>query len=242
MLLSLSFTDPKVAIVNIVILFVILSGIFNGYKKGFFESGVRLLGLVVSVIGAYLLKNPISVFMYTHLPFFKFKGLFSGVSILNILVYEVIAFIITFSILMIIINIIAKITGLIDRILSLIFFMGIPSKILGALIGFVKTIVVLYFAIFAFKIGANIFGFEMKESLADDIVNIPILKDTFGDSLKSLDEITVLAKEYEDTKNKEEFNNKAIGILLKYNVITEENLQILIDNGKITSTDTVNVS
>lgn len=85
------------------------------------------------------------------------------------------------------------------------------------------------------------FGYQMKPSLADDIIELPVLKETFGDSLGSLNEITGLAKDYEDTKDKEEFNNKAITILLKYNVITKENLQILIDNGKITSTDTAEI-
>ena len=51
--------------------------------------------------------------------------------------------------------------------------------------------------------------------------------------MNSLDEITSLALEYEDTKDKDEFNQKTIDILLKYKVITEDNLQILIDNGKI---------
>ncbi len=241
-LFNLNFADPKVAIVNIVLILIIVAEVISGYKKGFFESGVRLIGLIVAVIGAYLLKNPISVFMYTHLPFFKFKGLFSGVSILNILVYEAIAFLLVFIVLKIIINIVAKITGLVDRILSLIFLMGIPGRILGALVGFIKAIVILYFAIFVFKIGCNMFGFEIKESLADDIVNMPVLKETFGDSLESLNEITALAKDYEDTKDKEEFNNKAVKILLKYDVITEENLQILIDSGKINSIDTENAS
>jgi len=43
------------------------------------------------------------------------------------------------------------------------------------------------------------------------------------------------SREYEDTKDKDEFNNKAMDILLKYNVISKDNLQILIDNGKIKS-------
>ena len=77
MLFNLSFSDPKVAIINIIILLIIILETYNGYKKGFLESGVRLVGLIIAIIGAYILKNPLSVFMYTHFPFFKFKGLFS---------------------------------------------------------------------------------------------------------------------------------------------------------------------
>lgn len=78
---------------------------------------------------------------------------------------------------------------------------------------------------------------EIKESLADDIISIPVLKNVFGNALSSFEEITSIARDYEDTKDKTEFNDKAIDILLKYNVITKDNLQILIDNGKIKSND-----
>lgn len=236
-LFNLDFSDPKVAIVNIVILLIIVSETYVGFKKGFLESTIRLVGIVAAIIGAYILKNPVSIFMYTHLPFFKFGGLFKGVSALNIIVYELIAFVLVFVVLRIVINIIAKITGMVERLLSLIFFIGIPSKILGALVGFGKSIIILYFAIFVFKFCCNFMNFEVKESLADDIVNVPVLKNVFGDTLNSLDEITTIAKDYEDTKNKEEFNNKVVDILLKYKVITNDNLQILIDNGKIKIAD-----
>lgn len=233
-LFSFSFDDPVVVVVNVVLLLFILLEVYSGYKKGFLESSVRFLGFIAAIIGAYLLKNPVSVFLYTHLPFFKLGGLFKGVSILNIIIYEVIAFVFVFILLLLVIKVIAKLTGLVDKVLSFLFFLGIPGRILGAIVGFVQAIVLLYFVVFFFKFGCNFFGYTMKESLADVIVDVPVLKKTFGSTLTSLDEITSLAIEYKDTKNKEEFNDKAIVILLKYNVITEENLQILIDNGKIT--------
>ncbi len=233
MLLSLNLTNPQAIMVDIALLLIIVSETIDGYKKGFFESSIRLVGLIIAVVGAYILKNPLSVFLYTHLPFFKFKGLFSGVSILNVLLYEAVSFIICLVALIIILNLIAKITGLIDKILSVIFFIGLPSKILGGIVGFVKSIIILYFVIFALRIGCSFFGLEVTPSLADDITNIPILKETFNSSLKSLEEITSLAKDYETTKNKEEYNGKAIDILLDYKIITQENLDILINSGKI---------
>ena len=232
-LFSLNFNDQVVAIVNIVIILYILLEIIAGYKKGFLESSIRFLGFILAIIGAYILKNPLSVLMYTHLPFFKLGGLFKGVSALNIIIYELIAFILVFIVLMVVIKIIAKLTGLVDRLLSLIFMLGIPGKILGAIVGFIKALVILYFVLFFFRFGCNLFGYRMKDSLATDIGSLPVLNQAFGDTLNSLDEITSLALEYEDTKDKDEFNQKTIDILLKYKVITEDNLQILIDNGKI---------
>lgn len=229
----INFESPAALIVDIALIVFIFAEVYAGFKKGFLESSIKLIGNIAAIIGAYMLKSPIAVVLYTHFPFFKFSGLFKGVSALNIIVYEIIAFILVYIVLSIAIKIIAKLTGLVEKLLSVIFFFGIPNKILGALVGFVRAIVILYFVIFIFKFGCNLVNIKVEASLADTIVETPILKNTFGATLNSLDEITALAKEYDNTKNKEEFNNYAIDVLLKYNIISEENLDILINNGKI---------
>lgn len=239
MLEGLNLSNPISLLIAIIIVIFMILEISNGYKKGFLESGVRLVGSILIVIVSYLLKDPLSVYLYTHLPFFKFDGLFKGITALNIIVYEVIAFVIIFVVLFVIYKVICLLTKIVDKLLSLIFFIGIPNKILGAVLGFIQGIVTLYFVIAIFKIGTNIMGYEMSPSLADYIVEIPILKQTFGPTLSSLDDITSLAKDYEYTKNKEEFNEKAVDILLKYDVITEDNLDILIEKGKIKINDNV---
>lgn len=234
MLFNLNFNDPVVAVINVVVILILVLGTYSGLKKGFLQSSIRIIGLIIAIIAAYILKNPISVFLYTHLPFFKFGGLFKGVSVLNVIVYELIAFLALLILFLIAIKIICKITGLVDKLLSLIFLLGIPNKILGAIVGFIESVIILYFVSFVFKFTCNFMNLDIKPSLVDDVVNFPVLKQTFGSSLSSLDEITSLALEYKDTKDKDEFNEKAMDILVKYKVITEENLQILIDSGKIT--------
>lgn len=231
--LSFNFANPLSAVVNIVIIVIIVWEIIKGYKKGFLESSIKLLGGIIALILAFLFKGPLAIVMYSHLPYFKLGGIFKGVSSLNIIIYEVIAFILLFIVLKIAISLVGKITGFIEKLLSLIFIIGIPSKILGALVGLVKALVVVYFLAFGFKFACNLGNVSLEPSLADDIVELPVLKNTFGKILGSLDEIRVLAKEYEGTKDKEEFNNRVLDILLEYNIITEENLDILINNGKI---------
>ena len=235
-MLALVFNNMGSIIINVILLVLLGAGIYSGYKKGFLESSVRFLGTVVAFIGAYLFKNPISVFLYTHLPFFNFSGAFKGIAILNVIVYELVAFLLLFTLIMIVIKVVCKITGLVDRLLSLILLFGLPNKILGAVVGFIESIIILYFLSFGVKFACNFNNINLPESLMDDIVNIPVLNTTFGDTLSSLDEITSLAKEYEDQQDKDEFNKQAIDVLLKYEIISKENLQILIDSGKIADT------
>ena len=48
-------------IVDVLIVVFLIGGIIVGYKKGFFENTVRLIGSIIALLGAYLLKNPLSV-------------------------------------------------------------------------------------------------------------------------------------------------------------------------------------
>ena len=230
---GLNFSDWKVAVVNIVIILFLTGGIIEGYKKGFLESTIKFIGTIVALVGAYMFKNPVSVFLYTHLAFFKFGGVFKGVSVLNILIYEFIAFALVFLVILVILKIIYDATGLVNKLFSVVAFLGLPNKILGAIVGFIESLIALYFISFIFIFICNFFGFGMKESLVDTVVDIPVLKETFGPSLNSINDIGVLAKDYKDVQDKDEFNYKSLEILLKYDVITKENAKKLIDSKKL---------
>ena len=228
--LNLDFSNPKVIVVNLVIILFLLLSIYDGYKKGLFESFFKFLGFIVSCVVAYIFKNKLSVIMYTYLPFFKFGGVFKGITALNILLYELLAFIAIFIVCMIIVSLLLKMTNIIEKLVKALPIIGFVDRLLGAVIGFVQSIVVLYFVIFIFKFGCNLFGFYVQPSLADNI--IPVLKEKCGESLEAFNDIVELKDDYESTE-KEEFNNKAIKILLDHKVITKENLDLLIKKNKI---------
>ena len=80
-------------ILDIGIIIFILFGAVLGLKRGFTKELVEAIGFIVVIVLAYFLKNPLSVLMYEFLPFFSF-GLLKNVEIFNILIYEVIAFLI----------------------------------------------------------------------------------------------------------------------------------------------------
>ena len=133
---------------------------------------------------------------------------------------------------MIIVNLILKMTNIIERIVKALPVIGLIDQILGAVIGFIESIVVLYLVIFVFKFGCNLFGFYIQPSLADNIMEIPILNEKFGPSLDAFNDIVALKDEY-STSEKEEFNNNAIKILLDKKIISQENLDLLIKKNKI---------
>ena len=94
-------------VIDIGIIIIILFGAVLGFKRGFTKELVKALGFIAVIVVAYFLKNPLSTILYENLPFFKF-GLLKNMEILNILLYEAIAFIICIAVLSIVLSIILK--------------------------------------------------------------------------------------------------------------------------------------
>ncbi len=233
MLLSLTLSNPVALVVSILVILIFVADVIAGYRKGFLEGGVKFLKTIIAMLSAYFMKAPLSKYMYLNLPFFRLEGLFKGVTSLNILIYEVIAFFLVFILVLVILNVVSTLLKLDEKVLRLVSIIGVPNKIMGAIIGGLKSIVFLYFCLTLFFVVSNYLKIDTGESLGDYVVNTPILKSTFGNVLDSFDQITDLAVQYENIQDKDELNKKSIDILLEYDIITQENLDLLIDAGKV---------
>ena len=117
--------------------------------------------------------------------------------------------------------------------MTLVTKLRIPNKILGVVVGFVESYLFVYFAVMICMFAANVFDFKMENRLANYIFETPILHDTFEPTYNALTDITLLAKEYENSNDKMAFNADAVEILVKYDLVTEENIELLIEQGKI---------
>jgi hypothetical protein len=63
------------------------------------------------------------IIMYENLPFFDFFGLIEGVDSINILLYQLISFVIVFSCLMLVLKVLVVITGMVEWLLKKMVFM-----------------------------------------------------------------------------------------------------------------------
>lgn len=220
-------------IVDIIILLFLGLGFLIGFKRGFTRELVSLVGIIIVTILSFILKNPISVFFYKNLPFFKFDYLVKGASVLNILLYEMIAFLIVFSILLIILKIIMKATSLFEKFLTMTIILSIPSKILGGIIGVIKHYILIFLVLFI--ISLPVFSLDIgKTNIGDFILNDTIiLSDIEDDTLKIYTEFSDLIDKYKDKNNNKEFNQEALDLLIKYKAITKDNAKDLIKSGKL---------
>lgn len=213
-------------VIDVVILLFLLLGAVLGFKKGAIQTVAVLVGTIVIIILAYILKNPLSVLLYTYLPFFKLGGIFKGISVVNILIYEAIAFLIVLSILASLLGIVLKITGIISKLIDHSIVLTLPSKIIGTFLGFLESYIFVFILLFIF----SQFSFSnniLKDSKYTDII---LTKTPFTSSFQNTyDSI----KKISNMNKKDNKNYEALEILLENDVISVSNANKLIENGKL---------
>ncbi len=215
-------------VVDAIIILFLLTGAVLGFKRGAIQTLATLIGTILIIIIAYYLKNPLSVFLYTYLPFFKLGGIFNGITVINILIYEAIAFLIVLGVLSVLLSVILKITGILSKIVDHSIILTLPSKLIGIAVGFLEAYVFLFVLLFIF----SQFSFSSTVLKDSKYTNIILSKTPFTTGFKNsynaFNEIRNLGDNNSSNKDYE-----ALNTLLKYDIITTDNAHKLVDNGKI---------
>lgn len=222
-------------IVDLIIIILILFGAVIGFKRGFTKSLVSAVGLIAIVIIAFLLKNPVSTVLYEHLPFFQFGGVIKGVTVLNIALYELLAFVIVLAVLGIVLKILMIATSIFERILTLTIILGIPSKILGAVIGALEWFILVFIGLYVLNMPVvNVKEID-NSTLAPKILNnTPILSGVIKDTNDVINEFASIKDRYTDKNvDTNEFNKETLDLFLKYNVVSVDSVDKLIKDNKL---------
>lgn len=214
-----------IAIIIILILFAL-----KGFKDGFFKTIVSFVGFLIITILAYNLKNIVGDFLVLNFPFFHFNSFFGGASVLNIIFYQGIAFILMFLLLEIIYKIILTVTGIIEKILKLTIILGIPSKILGLLFGFLEGYIIVYLILFFLAQPFISINIQDNSNLMNPILEkTPILSHYGEKGLEVFNEL----KELSNIDDTNELDLKMADIVLKEKVISKDTFKALIEKEKI---------
>jgi len=219
-------------IVDALIIIILILGIMSGFRRGFIKQTVLLLGLIATVVVSFYLRLPVATFMYKNLPFFSFGGIFKGVSVLNILLYEILAFLIVFSVMYLILRILLKISGIIESILKATVILGFFSKLAGGVVGFIESYIIIFIAVFILSqpfVSINEFD---RARLPDKIlISTPFMSESISNTKKVIDEVKSLSNTYKNDSSN--FNKAAIELFLKYEIVSEENINYLREKGKL---------
>ena len=216
----------------IIILFVL--GIWYGTKKGFINGALSLVGLAFIITFSFLFHALIADVLLKGMPFLKFHGAYKGVTSLNILFYEAIGFILIFIFLLSILGLVLKITGILQKILDYSIVLTLPSKILGVLVGFVNSLIVIFLLLFIL-LNIN----STRKYVHESKVGSVILERTFLLSsatekyYNATEEINNVMDNCKKSKNKKTCNTNVVNILIDYKIISRDKVIELIDSGKL---------
>ena len=220
-------------VVDVIIIALLILGGVAGFKAGVIKKLTDFIGMFVVIILAFYLKNYISVIMYENLPFFNFFGLINGIDALNILLYEVIAFLVIFIALLFVLKVVLMLTGLVEKILKATVILSIPSKLLGIVVGVIEMYVYLFLILVI--VSLPIFD---SSFLKDSKMNNFILNNTTVLSGVSEEIIDIYGDVYniiDNRKNKtnEQLNEEILKVLIDKKVVTKESAKKLVDKNKI---------
>ena len=222
---------------DIGIILILIMSFIIGFKNGVIKETVALVGIILVFIVSYLLKDYLGSLLCYIFPFFKFSGKVEGITSLNIIMYQAIAFIIIFSILLGVYAIVLKISKKIQKLVNLTIILWLPSKLLGGVVSFIKGYIVLFAVLIVCLIPLKNQNIFTKSKLVNTILyHTPILSNSTSKFTGATEEIYQLGeKVMNDMITKKEANDQAIQIILKYNIASESTINKLIEMGKIDS-------
>lgn len=220
-------------VVDVIIIALLIVGGVAGFKAGVIKKLTDFIGMFVVIILAFYLKNYISVIMYENLPFFNFFGLINGIDALNILLYEVIAFLVIFIALLFVLKVVLMLTGLVEKILKATVILSIPSKLLGIVVGVIEMYVYLFLVLVIVSLPIFDSSF-LKDSKMNNFIlnNTPVLSsvseeiiDIYGDVYNIIDN--------RKNKTNEQLNEEILKVLIDKKVVTKESAKKLVDKNKV---------
>ena len=206
-----------------------------GFKRGAIKEAVSFIGIVLVFLISYHLKEVVGSFLCTFFPFIEFSGALEGLTTINIFLYQAIAFIIVFSLLLSIYSLLIKISGVLQKILDLTIIFLIPSKIIGAFISLLKGWIVLFAILIVLMVPFKNFSLISESKMVQTILyKTPILSSSassFVDALSDVYDLSVKVGKKQMTVN--DANLKALNIMLKYKVVKKTTVEKLIEKNKL---------
>ena len=217
----------------IIILLIILSGI-AGFKEGVIKSLVKFVGTILVYFIAFMLKDDVGMVLCKIFPFFEFDGLVT----LNILIYQLIAFVLIASILFSIYNLVMKLTGVLQKLIDISIILTIPSKVLGFIVGLLEGYIIMFIVAVVLSIPLKDAEIFQEAKLTNKIINeSPVLTESLGGIIDSLSNVFVITSKIENNgidKNNQ-INLDIMETFLKYDVISKEDALKLIETKKLDS-------
>lgn len=219
-----------IGIILLLVMFIIV-----GFKNGAIRELFALVGIIVVFVLSYALKGILGNILCIVLPFFKITGVVEGLSVMNILLYQAIAFMIVFAILLTLYEILLKVSKFIQKIVNLTIILILPSKILGGILAFVKGWIVLFAVFLCLMIPLKNAEIFTSSTMVNKIIyNTPVLSSHSSNFINSVEEIYNLEKQVSSKEiSKNDANLKTLDLMLKHKIVDKKTVEQLVKLHKL---------
>ena len=213
----------------VIVLLILLCGVL-GSKRGILKELVIIVGTIVVFAIAFFLKDPIASFFCTYLPFFNFRIPLGNLISLNIIFYQLIAFLLVVIVLRLILQILIDVTGVFSKIINATIILALPNKLLGFVVGLLEGYILMFIILNVIAIPMSGSELFMSSGVRQFIVNdSPVLKDCLGGLNYAIDDVLSLSSS--DDRNANDL--KVIDIMLKYKTVSVEFMDNVKETGKL---------
>ena len=195
-----------------------------GFKRGAIKEIVSLVGIILVFVISFSLKGVLGNLLCKFLPFFNFAGSIEGLTVLNILLYQLIAFLIIYSLLYSVYMIVVKLSGVVQKLVHMTVVLWLPSKVIGAIVAALTGYIVIFAILRVLLIPLKNSSLFAESSIANYIIyESPVLSSSAEGISSSINEVYQLG---EDVSHKRisvnEANLETMDILLKYDIVSPE--------------------
>ena len=221
-------------IVDVLIILIVACGAVIGFKRGFFKELVMTVGFLLVFIVSFIFKNPVAQILSLNLPFFEFGSAVKSAAVLNIIFYQFVAFILVFALAMLLFRILLSISGIIEKILNFTIILGIPSKLLGALVGAIEGYLIAFVVVFILNQPMLDVGIMSGSKMKDKVLkSTPVLTQIVSNVGNTIEDVSKLMQDKSYEKDVNKFNRDAIDVMLKHKMVKPDYIEKLIEADKI---------
>ena len=212
-----------------IILFIAIFAI-AGAKQGLIKSAISLVGIIAVFLIAFYLKNPFGNFLCKYFPFFKFTGELEGLVSINILIYQLLAFIIILVLLLSVYGILTSVSGLIQKLVNATIILKLPSAIGGFIVGIIEGYLFAFLILLFLDLPFQNFKMFTDSSLVNTVVyKTPILSSTTSNVTNSIKDIYEVSDKVVNKKiSTNEANLEIIDTMIKYDITTAHTVEQLV--------------
>ncbi len=215
----------------VIVLLILLCGVL-GSKRGILKEIVVIVGTIAVFILAFFLKDYVASLFCQYLPFFNFKIPLGNLISLNIIFYQLLAFLILVIVFRLILQILIDVTGIFSKIINATIILALPNKLLGFIVGLIEGYILMFIILNVIAIPMSGSKLFMESSVRKYIVNsTPVLKDTIGGLNYAIEDVLSLNSE----NNQNDNDLKVIDIMLKYKTVSIEFIDTVKETGKLDS-------